>query len=98
MTDTIRRHVHVSGRVQGVFFRDFTRQQAQALGLVGWVRNLDDGRVEAVFEGEESAVTTMLENLRDGPPQAQVEDLAVGVLAISRTGCSAVPHTTDSSA
>ena len=77
MTDTIRRHVHVSGRVQGVFFRDFTRQQAQALGLVGWVRNLDDGRVEAVFEGEESAVTTMLENLRDGPPQARVEDLAV---------------------
>ncbi|WP_322521646.1 acylphosphatase [Guyparkeria halophila] len=77
MTETIRRHVHVSGRVQGVFFRDFTRQQAQALGLAGWVRNLDDGRVEAVFEGETDAVTTMLEHLRDGPPRARVEDLAV---------------------
>ncbi|WP_410474631.1 acylphosphatase [Guyparkeria sp. TX1] len=77
MADTIRRHVHVSGRVQGVFFRDFTRQQAQALGLAGWVRNLDDGRVEAVFEGDTATVSTMLEKLRDGPPRARVEDLAV---------------------
>lgn len=77
MADSIRRHVHVSGRVQGVFFRDFTRQQAQALELTGWVRNLDDGRVEAVFEGEPASVTTMLNKLRDGPPQARVEQIAV---------------------
>ncbi len=77
MADSIRRHVHVSGRVQGVFFRDFTRQQAQALGLTGWVRNLDDGRVEAVFEGEPASVTTMLNKLRDGSPQARVEQIAV---------------------
>lgn len=77
MADIIRRHVYISGHVQGVFFRDFTRQQAQALGLAGWVRNLDDGRVEAVLEGEPTSVTTMLNKLRDGSPQARVEDIAV---------------------
>ncbi|MCL7751117.1 acylphosphatase [Guyparkeria hydrothermalis] len=77
MTDTIRRHVHVSGRVQGVFFRDFTRQQAEALGVAGWVRNLDDGRVEAVLEGDADVISTMLERLRDGPRHARVTDLAV---------------------
>lgn len=75
MSKTIRQHVHVSGRVQGVFFRDFTRRKALALGLAGWVRNLADGRVEAVLEGEPDAVHTMLDLLRKGPPQARVEDL-----------------------
>lgn len=75
MGKTIRRHVHVSGRVQGVFFRDFTRRKALALGLTGWVRNLADGRVEAVLEGGPDAVESMLDLLREGPPQARVEDL-----------------------
>ncbi|MDG4868094.1 acylphosphatase [Guyparkeria sp. 1SP6A2] len=76
MEETIRRHVHVSGRVQGVFFRDFTRRKALALGLAGWARNLADGRVEVVLEGAPDAVETMLDLLRKGPPQARVEDLS----------------------
>ena len=50
-----RIHVFVSGRVQGVFFRQTTKQLAESLGVNGWIRNLQDGRVEAVFEGEERA-------------------------------------------
>ncbi len=76
MGEIIRRHVHVSGRVQGVFFRDFTHRKALAFGLGGWVRNLADGRVEAVLEGEPDAVEAMLDLLRKGPSQARVEDLA----------------------
>ncbi|MFW6021213.1 MAG: acylphosphatase [Guyparkeria sp.] len=76
MTETIRQHVYVSGQVQGVFFRDFTRQQAQALGVMGWVRNLDDGRVEAVLEGRPDAVDRVLQRLREGPSRARVDDLA----------------------
>ena len=53
---TIRAHVFISGRVQGVNFRWYTQHKAQQLGLSGWVRNLWDGRVEAVFEGSEPAV------------------------------------------
>jgi len=69
----IRMHVLVSGRVQGVFFRDFTRQQALERGLAGWVRNLDDGRVEAVLEGERTDVESVVDRLREGPPRARVE-------------------------
>ncbi|MFP4252385.1 MAG: acylphosphatase [Guyparkeria sp.] len=76
MTETIRQHVYVSGHVQGVFFRDFTRQQAQALGVTGWVRNLADGRVEAVLEGRPDAIDRILQRLREGPPRARVDDLA----------------------
>lgn len=77
MTTTTQRHVHISGRVQGVFFRDFTRQQARTLGVTGWVRNLPDGRVEAVLEGTPDAVERMLDALRAGPPAARVDDIAV---------------------
>jgi len=66
-------HVIVSGRVQGVFFRAFTQDTAQALKLTGWVRNLFDGRVEAVFEGEDTNVQSMLEWCKKGPPHAVVK-------------------------
>ncbi|MCL7745138.1 acylphosphatase [Guyparkeria hydrothermalis] len=68
-----RVHVLISGRVQGVFFRDFTRREAIDHGLTGWVRNLADGRVEAVLEGPHSEVEAVLERLRQGPPRAQVD-------------------------
>ena len=69
------RHISVSGRVQGVFFRAWTRERAEALGLTGWIRNCPDGHVEAHVEGEDSLVEQMLELLRRGPPAAQVENL-----------------------
>jgi len=65
-------HVRVSGRVQGVFFRDTTRRRAVSLGLVGWVKNLPDGRVEALFVGAREACEQALEFVREGPPQAHV--------------------------
>jgi acylphosphatase len=68
-----RMHVIVSGRVQGVFFRAFTQDAAQALKLTGWVRNLYDGRVEAVFEGEDTNVQLMLEWCKQGPSHAIVK-------------------------
>ena len=76
-TNNLRRtRVLVSGRVQGVFFRDSTREKAQALGLSGWVRNLPDGRVEAVFEGDGDRVGEMLSWCEDGPPDAQVQNVS----------------------
>ena len=73
----IRRHVIVSGRVQGVFFRDSTRREAERLGVAGWVRNVDDGTVEAVFEGEDSAVDSMVAFCRRGPERARVDRVEV---------------------
>ena len=67
----------VSGRVQGVYFRQSTLIEAQNLGVNGWVRNLMDGRVEAVFEGEEHAVKTLVNYCRQGPPSARVNNLEV---------------------
>jgi len=75
--DRVRAHVLVSGRVQGVFFRATTRDEAREAGVDGWVRNLADGRVEAVFEGARSAVESMVEFCGEGPPAARVEDVAV---------------------
>jgi acylphosphatase len=71
----IARHVRVTGKVQGVFFRAWAREQAESLGVTGWVRNCPDGRVEAHVEGGDSAVEQMIERLRRGPPAAVVEDL-----------------------
>lgn len=65
-------HVWVSGIVQGVFFRDSTRQCARKLGLTGWVKNLPDGRVEALFQGKRSDCEQALEFVRVGPPSAKV--------------------------
>ncbi|MBV8735059.1 MAG: acylphosphatase [Solirubrobacterales bacterium] len=69
----IRRRVKVHGRVQGVFFRDSTRQRAKAHGVAGWARNMPDGSVEAVLEGEPNAVQRLVHFLRSGPSHAQVE-------------------------
>ncbi|QZX98664.1 acylphosphatase [Halobaculum rubrum] len=76
-TDRVRAHVFVSGRVQGVFYRANTRDTARELDLDGWVRNLDDGRVEAVFEGPREAVEELVEWCHTGSPSALVEDVAV---------------------
>jgi len=70
-----RYHLFISGRVQGVFFRANTAREAQSLGLTGWVRNLRDGRVEVVFEGEASAAEAMLHWCRRGTPPAKVDHL-----------------------
>lgn len=67
-----RAHVFVSGRVQGVFFRQKTKDQAEIRGVTGWVKNLEDGRVEAVFEGDEDAVKSLVEFCKNGPRGANV--------------------------
>jgi acylphosphatase len=73
----VRVHVFVSGMVQGVFFRHETRRRAAAAGLAGWVRNIPDGRVEAVFEGPEDAVEEMVAWCRHGPEGADVAEVGV---------------------
>ncbi len=70
-----RVRVFVAGRVQGVLFRELMRRRAAELGLHGFVRNLEDGRVEAVFEGSERAVSEVLYFVRAGPPLASVSDV-----------------------
>ncbi|MGN8215177.1 MULTISPECIES: acylphosphatase [Halococcus] len=77
MTDRTRAHVFVSGTVQGVYYRASTRDAAREEGVDGWVRNLDDGRVEAVFEGEADAVESMVEWCHTGSDAASVEDVDV---------------------
>jgi acylphosphatase len=74
---TIRRRVVVSGRVQGVFFRDTARERARAHRVAGWARNRDDGTVEAVFEGETDAVERLLRFCETGPPRASVTGVDV---------------------
>ena len=73
----IARMVKIFGRVQGVFFRQWTINQARAFGVAGWVRNAPDGTVEAQVEGDEGAVSKMIDGMRRGPSQARVEDLTV---------------------
>jgi acylphosphatase len=75
----VRRRVLVSGWVQGVFFRDTCRREALAAGVNGSVANLRDGRVEAVFEGEEDAVERMVAWCRHGPTRARVDSVEVHV-------------------
>jgi acylphosphatase len=77
MGDRKRARVYVSGTVQGVSYRASTKQAARSRGIDGWVRNLTDGRVEAVFEGSPSAVEEMIEWCHQGSPAARVEDVAV---------------------
>jgi acylphosphatase len=72
-----RAHVWITGRVQGVGYRSWTEVEARALGLSGWVRNLADGRVEAVFEGATGLVDLLLERCKAGPPAARVEAIDV---------------------
>jgi len=66
----VARHLILHGRVQGVFYRDWTVETAAALGLAGWVRNLPDGTVEAHVEGPQAAVDQMIAAMHDGPPRA----------------------------
>lgn len=73
----VRKRVVVSGRVQGVFFRDSTREQAQTEGVSGWVSNRGDGGVEAVFEGAAEDVERMVEFCRSGSSSADVDDVEV---------------------
>ena len=71
--DVIRIHIWFSGRVQGVFFRHHTEKKARELGVYGWVMNLPDGRVEAVFEGKKEDVEELLEYCSKRQPLAWVE-------------------------
>jgi acylphosphatase len=73
----VRYRVLISGRVQGVFFRDSCRRLAEQNGVTGWVRNLPDGRVEAVFEGPDEGVRQLVDWARQGPRLAEVDDFAV---------------------
>ncbi len=72
-----RIHLFISGRVQGVFFRAHTQEIAQRLGLVGWVRNLDDGRVEVIAEGREAELQKLIDWCWQGPPGARVDDVEI---------------------
>ncbi len=73
----LRARVVVTGRVQGVYYRAHARDKAARLGVTGWIRNLPDGSVEAVFEGNEPALRAMLEWCQRGSPQAQVTGTTV---------------------
>jgi acylphosphatase len=71
----VRVHVQARGRVQGVFFRGEASARAESLGITGWIRNAEDGSVEAVFEGERDQVESMVDWCRRGPAGARVEEL-----------------------
>ena len=77
MSNAIRRRVIVSGLVQGVAFRYSARDAARRIGVSGWVKNLPDGRVEALVEGEPVRVARMVEWLRQGPPSGRVDDVQI---------------------
>lgn len=72
-----RAHLYISGRVQGVYYRGFTLEAAEALGLKGWVRNLPDRRVEAVFEGDRDLIEKAIIKCKQGPPASRVADIDV---------------------
>jgi acylphosphatase len=76
MSETTRK-LRIHGEVQGVFYRAWSAEEAQALGLRGWVRNRSDGTVEMLVHGEEDAVRRFIERCRDGPPAARVERIDV---------------------
>jgi acylphosphatase len=73
----VRAHIFVEGRVQGVFYRAWTRENASKLGLSGWVKNLDNGRVEAVFEGPKEKLEQMVEKCKKGSRPSQVKHVDV---------------------
>jgi acylphosphatase len=76
LTDS-RAHIRITGHVQGVFFRSDTRDRARSLAVAGWVRNLSDGSVEAVFEGRRDAVESLIRWCERGPRGARVDDVQV---------------------
>lgn len=69
--------VFISGIVQGVFFRAFIKENAENLGLTGYVRNLEDGRVEVVVEGYDNEVNKMIELCKKGPPHSKIKDIEI---------------------
>ena len=77
MTEKQQVHMIVSGRVQGVFFRDFTQRQAAKLGLSGWVRNTDDGKIEIMAEGDNIKLNEFIKIVKVGPEHSQVKDCQV---------------------
>ena len=77
MAEPVGRKLRLFGRVQGVFFRQWTVSQARALGVNGWVHNARDGSVEAHLAGDEAAVVQLIERMRQGPAQARVDDLTI---------------------
>lgn len=80
--DVIRVHLWISGRVQGVFFRATTSDEARSRGLTGWVRNAPDGRVEAEVQGSRAAVDELIREVRTGPSMARVEDVEAHQIAV----------------
>lgn len=75
--EKVRAHVYISGEVQGIGFRGFLERLANSKGITGWVRNLDDGRVEAIFEGDEEKVKYVLERCHRGPPFSKVNEIKI---------------------
>jgi acylphosphatase len=78
--------LNIQGKVQGVFYRKWTIETANKLGLHGWVRNLQDGTVEAVFSGKSAAVESMIEKCREGPPGARVS--AIDISTYNKPVCN----------
>jgi acylphosphatase len=82
----IGRHVRVTGRVQGVFYRAWAQGEARELDISGWIRNCPNGSVEAHLSGEEGNVTRMIERLQRGPSNARVDDIEIEEVAPDGTG------------
>ena len=75
--DKVRIHICISGKVQNVFYRDFVKRHAIALNVTGWVKNLPDGKVEIIAEGEKEKVKQMVDWVKQGPPAAQVSNIDI---------------------
>jgi len=75
--EKVRAHIYIKGRVQAVFYRIWMKGKAIEFGLTGWVRNLEDGRVEAVVEGEKEKIQELLKLIKIGPPLAKVYNLDI---------------------
>lgn len=89
---SIARLVTITGRVQGVFFRAWTKEQADALGVRGWVRNRADGSVEAHVEGKAAGVAELIDRLRRGPPVASVHEVQISEAIVASAQDFAVKH------
>lgn len=86
------RTVRIRGRVQGVFFRVWTRNQAERAGVSGWVANCSDGSVEAWLEGDAEALDTLIDLMRRGPPGARVDSLDIEEAPVSGSSGFTVRH------
>jgi len=73
----LKKHIFITGRVQGVGFRHFTRKNAENLGVTGWVKNLSDGRVEAVFQGSEEQIEELIQRCKKGPVASYVQNIEI---------------------